>query len=105
MKHIAIRNLYPKVQVILNDGDDGEIFDGQGNDISNQIDKELVRIEVERLTNEINKNKYKFLRKKEYPPQENLADALYWASKGDDTKLNEYYAACEAVKNLYPKSN
>jgi hypothetical protein len=32
-----------------------------------------------------------------------LADALYWSSKGDNTKLDEYYAKCEAVKLKYPK--
>lgn len=38
-----------------------------------------------------------------YPPLTDLADALYWNSKGDNTKLNAYYAACDAVKTKYPK--
>ena len=38
-----------------------------------------------------------------YPPLEDFADAMYWNSKGDDSKLIEYYAACEAVKTKYPK--
>ena len=42
-------------------------------------------------------------RKGEYPPLEDFADAMYWNSKGDDSKLIEYYAACEAVKTKYPK--
>ncbi len=42
-------------------------------------------------------------RKAEYPPLENFADAMYWNSKGDDSKLTAYYAACEAVKTKYPK--
>jgi hypothetical protein len=42
-------------------------------------------------------------RKGEYPPLEDFADAMYWNSKGDDTKLTEYYAACDAVKAKYPK--
>ena len=42
-------------------------------------------------------------RKGEYPPLEDFADAMYWNSKGDDSKLTEYYAACEAVKTKYPK--
>ena len=42
-------------------------------------------------------------RKEEYPPLEDFADAMYWNSKGDDSKLTEYYAACEAVKTKYPK--
>jgi hypothetical protein len=40
----------------------------------------------------------------EYPSLADLADAMYWASKGDNTKLDNYYAACEAVKLKYPKS-
>lgn len=46
---------------------------------------------------------YKYKRASEYPPAADLADGLYWASKGDDIKLTEYYAACEAVKIKYPK--
>lgn len=33
-----------------------------------------------------------------YPPITDLADALYWQAKGDDTKMHRYLAACEAVK-------
>ena len=43
-------------------------------------------------------------RKEEYPPLEDFADAMYWSSKGDDSKLTAYYAACEAVKSKYPKT-
>ena len=42
-------------------------------------------------------------RKAEYPPLEDFADAMYWSSKGDDSKLTAYYAVCEAVKSKYPK--
>ena len=46
---------------------------------------------------------YKDKRAAEYPSASDLADGLYWASKGDNTKLTEYYEACEAVKTKYPK--
>lgn len=46
---------------------------------------------------------YQRNRQPEYPPITDLADALYWASEGDSTKLDEYYAACAAVKAKYPK--
>ena len=46
---------------------------------------------------------YKAKRAAEYPSTADLADGLYWASKGDNTKLTEYYEACEAVKTKYPK--
>jgi hypothetical protein len=46
---------------------------------------------------------YKKLRADAYPPMSDLADALYWQSKGDDTKMNEYIANCEAIKIRYKK--
>ena len=47
---------------------------------------------------------YKAKRAPEYPSVADLADGLYWASKGNSAKLNEYYAACDAVKAKYPKT-
>lgn len=38
-----------------------------------------------------------------YPPLSDFADAMYWNSKGDDSKLTAYYAACEKVKTDNPK--
>ena len=38
-----------------------------------------------------------------YPPLADFADAMYWNSKGDDSKLTAYYAACEKVKTDNPK--
>jgi len=46
---------------------------------------------------------YQRNRQPEYPSLATLADALYWSNQGDNTKLNEYYAACAAVKAKYPK--
>jgi len=46
---------------------------------------------------------YQRNRQPEYPSLADLADALYWDSTGDSTKLDEYYAACAAVKAKYPK--
>ena len=42
-------------------------------------------------------------RQPEYPSVADLADALYWSNQGDNTKLDEYYQACAAVKAKYPK--
>lgn len=50
-----------------------------------------------------NSLQYQRSREPEYPALTDLADALYWSSKGSNTKLDEYYAACEAVKAKYPK--
>lgn len=38
-----------------------------------------------------------------YPSLADFADAMYWNSKGDDSKLTAYYAACEKVKTDNPK--
>ena len=43
------------------------------------------------------------LRQAEYPPLADLADALYWQSKGDSSKMDAYNAAVEAVKQRFPK--
>ncbi|MFZ9648752.1 MAG: hypothetical protein ACO29C_01535 [Fluviibacter sp.] len=42
-------------------------------------------------------------RMREYPPLQQLADALYWSQKGNPTLLDAYLAACEDVKRKYPK--
>lgn len=41
----------------------------------------------------------------EYPLLQDFADAYYWAQKGDMTKMNEYIAKCDVVKEKYPKVN
>ena len=48
-------------------------------------------------------NGYKFTRLLQYPSWREFADAMYWNSKGDSTKLEAYYAACEKVKTDNPK--
>jgi chlorite dismutase len=52
---------------------------------------------------EIDANGYKEDRRYLYPPLTDFADAMYWNSKGDSTKLKAYYAACEKVKTDNPK--
>ena len=48
-------------------------------------------------------NGYKTIRQSLYPSLGDFADAMYWNSKGDSTKLEAYYAACEKVKTDNPK--
>ncbi len=38
-----------------------------------------------------------------YPPITEFADAMYWAQRGDSSKLADYYATIDAVKSTYPK--
>lgn len=43
------------------------------------------------------------LRKASYPPLEDLADAIYWESQGDRSKLDAYNAKVATVKARLPK--
>ena len=101
MRHQAIRNLHPEVWTVITDEHGDHAFDQDGNPVTyNEI---VISQEADRLTTEALNNRYKALRSTEYPPIKDFADAMYWASKGDESKLQEYYAACEAVKEKYPK--
>ena len=46
---------------------------------------------------------YQSTRQPLYPSLGDFADAMYWNNKGDSTKLEAYYAACEKVKTDNPK--
>ena len=91
MNHEAIYATHPQVKLIRGN----EAFDAEGNPvIYNEATVQAY----------IDAHAYIEKRQWEYPPLADLADAMYWASKGDNTKLDNYYAACEAVKLKYPKS-
>jgi hypothetical protein len=47
-----------------------------------------------------NNNAYKNQREREYPP---VTDYLDGVVKGDQAQIDAYIAACQAVKNKYPK--
>jgi hypothetical protein len=70
---------------------------------TNKPSKIEVTNELERLQAEWNSTKYQRSRQPEYPPLADLADALYWQSKGNDIKMAAYLAAVDAVKTKYPK--
>lgn len=101
MKHQAIRNTHPEAWSIITDEHGDHAFDKDGNPIV--YDKVIVQQEVDRLNQEALNNQYKLLRAKEYPSLKDFADAMYWASQGDDSKLQDYYSAISAVKEKYPK--
>ena len=67
------------------------------------FDRDAVVAKALELETTYNSLQYQRDRQPEYPLLTDLADALYWSSKGSNTKLDEYYAACEAVKAKYPK--
>ena len=95
--HDAIYRAYPNAVAI----DDGTgAFDADGNPIV--LDQSLVDAAAAEIAAELAATEYQRQRAPEYPSLATLADALYWSSTGDSTKLDEYYAACAAVKAKYP---
>jgi len=96
--HEAIYRAYPNAVGIA---DNAGVFGKDGNQI--QLDQALVDAAAAEIAAEQAATAYQRHRQPEYPSLAELADALYWASTGDTTKLDAYYAACGAVKAKYPK--
>jgi len=96
--HSAIRRAYPNATTI---DDSTGAFDADGNKI--ELDQALVDAAAAELAAEAAATQYQRDRQPEYPSLADLADALYWSNQGDNTKLDEYYQACAAVKAKYPK--
>ena len=67
------------------------------------VDGKEVTIDKTAVDTEHAKGNYKDARLLLYPSWRDFADAMYWNSKGDSTKLEAYYAACEKVKTDNPK--
>jgi hypothetical protein len=40
----------------------------------------------------------------EYPPITEFIDAMYWQSRGDNTKMEAYLSKIDEVKSKYPKA-
>jgi len=99
LNHDAIYRAYPSA-VSVSDSRNGA-FDADGNQI--ELDQSLVDAAAAEIAAELAATEYQRQRAPEYPSLATLADALYWNSTGDSTKLDEYYAACAAVKAKYPK--
>ena len=94
LDHEAIRKAYPDA-VSIDDGTGA--FKSDGSQIT------LVQSDIDAARVELDKLKYKDTRQLLYPSLGDFADAMYWNSKGDSTKLETYYAACEKVKTDNPK--
>jgi len=97
--HDAIYRAYAGTVVCIDDSTGA--FDADGNQI--ELDQALVDAAAAELAAEAAATQYQRNRQPEYPSLATLADALYWSNQGDNTKLDEYYAACAAVKAKYPK--
>ena len=98
--HQAIRKAYPDARLLIQD-DIGIINIATNEEFV--IDQALVDAAAAELAVEAAATQYQRNRQPEYPSLATLADALYWSNQGDNTKLDEYYAACAAVKAKYPK--
>jgi hypothetical protein len=96
----AIKNLRPESKFSVGDTYDTLLW------LDDSIDaptEQEVAAEVTRLRDLWTSTQYQRDREPAYPSLADLADALYWQSQGDDSKLTEYYAKIAAVKEQYPK--
>lgn len=94
----ALISLAPSAEWSLS----GDTLDGlvwMSEDI-NQPTEEDIELEIARLQAEYDALEYQRLRAPEYPP---MADYLDGIVKGDQAQVDAYIAACQAVKEKYPK--
>jgi len=99
LDHEAIYKAYAGTVVSIDDT--AGAFDKDGKLVS--LDDNLVTKARTEINEEAAKVKYRTDRQPLYPSLGDFADAMYWNSKGDSTKLEAYYAACEKVKTDNPK--
>jgi len=100
LDHEAIYKSHPTVVSI---DDSAGAFDKDNKPVT--LDDSLVTKARTELEEQAAKVKYKTDRQPLYPSLGEFADAMYWNSKGDSTKLEAYYVACEKVKTDNPKPN
>ena len=94
----AIRKAYPDVVTI---DENAGAFDKDYKSITleqSKIDAARITLDAEAAA-----ISYQSVRQPLYPSLGDFADAMYWNSKGDSSKLEAYYAACEKVKTDNPK--
>jgi hypothetical protein len=100
LDHEAIRKAYPSI-AILDDSFVDYGLDASGNKVTivqSKVDTARTTLDAEAAA-----IAYQSVRQPLYPPLGDFADAMYWNSKGDSSKLTAYYAACEKVKTDNPK--
>jgi hypothetical protein len=111
----AIKSLYPDSEYAIegnsidritwfkNKPDDFIFTDDEAGINKKQQLRETLKNEAYRLAAIEESLEYQRLRRPEYPPLADLADALYWQAQGDESKMIAYLAAVNAVKTKYPK--
>ena len=96
----AIVKAYPSI-VTLDESFVNYGLDANGNKVS------IVQSNVDAARTTLNTEAaaiaYQSTRQPLYPSLGDFADAMYWNSKGDSSKLEAYYLACEKVKTDNPK--
>ena len=98
LDHEAILKAYPEVGIV-NDATGAFKEDGtQVTLVQSEIDAARATLDAEAAA-----TAYQSTRQPLYPSLGDFADAMYWNSKGDSSKLTAYYAACEKVKTDNPK--
>ena len=100
LDHDAIKKAYPSI-VTIDDSFVDYGLDNSGEKVSivqSKVDSARSTLDAEAAA-----IAYKSVREPLYPPLGDFADAMYWNSKGDSSKLEAYYAACEKVKTDNPK--
>jgi len=99
LDHEAIYKAYAGTVVSIDDS--AGAFDKDGKSVT--LDQSLIDAARNTLNTEAAAIAYQSVRKPLYPSLGDFADAMYWNSKGDSSKLTAYYAACEKVKTDNPK--
>ena len=95
----AIYKAYAGTVVSIDDG--AGAFDKDGKSVT--LDQSKIDAARNTLNTEAAAIAYQSVRQPLYPSLGDFADAMYWNSKGDSSKLTAYYAACEKVKTDNPK--
>ena len=90
----AIKKLYPNTPYVVK-GDEWESLDGT------VFDDIAIINEKAKMEYLFDLEKYKENRAREYPPYSDYLDGVV---KGDQDQIDEYVAACQAVKEKYPKT-
>jgi len=94
----ALKSLRPDSEWVLRGGVLEWMDSNQTEPTEAEIQAEIVRLQAD-----YDAKQYQRDRQPEYPSLATFADAYYWAQKGDNTKMDEYVASCDAVKAKYPK--
>tara|TARA_R100001443_G_scaffold34107_1_gene47901 strand:- start:21 stop:329 length:309 start_codon:yes stop_codon:yes gene_type:complete len=93
--------IYKSHSTVVSIDDSAGAFDKDGKAVN--LDQSKIDSARATLNSEASAIAYKSVRQPLYPSLGEFADAMYWNSKGDSTKLEAYYAACEKVKTDNPK--